>query len=173
MVSEEECIFCKIVRGEIPSNKVYEDEHTLAFLDINPRNPGHTLVIPKKHHEQIFTLSDQEGAAIFSSVKKVAALVKNGVKADGISIAQNNGKAAGQVVWHVHFHVIPRFEAENPPALEGILSVKKMTPEVMQKIADTIKNASSKPQESSKQEQPTEFEKEEQKTEDDIDFNFE
>ena len=168
MVSEGECIFCKIIRGEIPTNKIYEDSKTIAFLDINPRNPGHTLVIPKKHHEQLFTLSDEEGTAIFSALKKVSAQVKNSMKADGISIVQNNGKAAGQVVWHAHFHVIPRFEAEGPVALEAVLGVKKMTPEVMNQIADAIKKSEGHSE--NKEEKPKEEKKEDKKPEKKKDF---
>jgi len=104
----ENCIFCKIVSGEIPTNKVYEDEHTLAFLDIRPVNPGHTLVIPKDHFENIYTLPDEAMARLGLAVKKVALAVKEGVEADGININMNNEADAGQVIFHAHIHVIPR-----------------------------------------------------------------
>ncbi len=103
-----ECIFCKIATGEIPANKVYEDEHVLAFLDIRPVNPGHTLVIPKDHFENIYTLPDETMARLGLAVKKVALAVKHGMDADGINLAMNNEAPAGQVIFHAHVHVIPR-----------------------------------------------------------------
>lgn len=136
----DDCIFCSIVAGKIPAKKVLEDERVLAFLDINPRNPGHTLVVPKKHIETILETSDSEAAHLIQVVKKTAAAVKAGTNADGISIAQSNGKAAGQLVPHMHFHVIPRFETEGPVGLEGFLPVKKMDEDSLDKIAGNIKD---------------------------------
>ena len=141
----EECLFCKIVNGEIPSEKVYEDANHLAFLDINPRNPGHTLIVPKRHYETIMEMSDKESADIMLIVKKMAASVQSGLKADGISIGQSNGRSAGQVIPHVHFHVIPRFNTEGPPGLESILPVKKLPNESMKQAADVIKSNLNKP----------------------------
>lgn len=108
MLSMESCIFCKIVRGEIPSYKVYEDEDVLAFLDIRPVNPGHTLVIPKDHFENIYTLPDETIARLSLAIKKVAIAVKHGVDADGINLSMNNEAPAGQVIFHAHIHIIPR-----------------------------------------------------------------
>lgn len=138
-MSGEECLFCGIVAGKMPSLKIYEDSGCLAFLDINPRNPGHTLVIPKRHYEVVMDMPEAEAGKLFEIVKVVSVKVRGGTKADGISIMQNNYKVAGQVVPHVHFHVIPRFVAEGPPSLESILSVKKMPEEILKKIAETIK----------------------------------
>ena len=138
---EEECPFCKIASGATPAAKVYEDESFLAFLDINPRNPGHALVIPKKHIETILDISDDEAEELFGVVKKVAAAVKTGTNADGLSISQSNGKAAGQLVPHLHFHVIPRFLAEGPIGLESVLPVKKLDKESTEKILKNIKSA--------------------------------
>ncbi len=104
------CIFCKIMKGEIPSTKIYEDEHTFAFLDISPVNPGHTLVIPKKCAKDLLELDDGTIAKLFSSARKVAGAVKKGMKADGLNIGVNNGEAAGQVIFHAHVHIIPRFK---------------------------------------------------------------
>jgi histidine triad (HIT) family protein len=137
----EECLFCKIISGDIPSEKVYEDEKVLAFLDINPRNPGHALVVPKKHYQTILEMPDEELGNIFIIVKKIAKAVKTGMKADGISIGQSNERAAGQVIPHVHFHVIPRFNAEGPPGLESILPVKKLPQDTMKKTAEIVKNS--------------------------------
>ena len=106
----EECLFCKIVKGELPSSKIYEDEDTLAFLDLFPVNKGHSLVIPKEHYETIFDVPADSLAKISLVMKNVADAVKKGVNADGISIAQSNGKDAGQVIPHIHFHIMPRFK---------------------------------------------------------------
>lgn len=104
-----DCIFCKIAKGEIPSEKIYEDEHAFAFLDIAPNNPGHTLVIPKTHSRNIFDINENDLRELSVRIKKVATAVKKGVEADGINISMNNEGAAGQIVFHAHIHVIPRF----------------------------------------------------------------
>ena len=135
----EDCIFCKIADGTIPAKRVHEDSHTLSFLDINPRNPGHTLVVSKRHAASILDMGTDEVGRIFEAVRQVAEAVKEATKADGISICQNNGKAAGQVVHHVHVHVIPRFNSEGPASLESILQVKKLGDQDLGKIADAIK----------------------------------
>lgn len=103
-----DCIFCKIVAGEIPSTKIRENADTFAFLDIKPLNPGHALVIPKKHYENIFDVPEEILAQVIIETKHIATAVKKVTGADGIGIGQNNGKAAGQVVHHIHFHIIPR-----------------------------------------------------------------
>ncbi|MFH1448283.1 MAG: HIT family protein [Candidatus Micrarchaeota archaeon] len=105
-----DCIFCKIVSKEIPSSVVYEDETALAFLDINPLSKGHTLVIPKKHYGSIHEASEEDMAELAKAVKKVAGAIKKTTGSDGINIIQNNGKAAEQLVPHMHFHIIPRFK---------------------------------------------------------------
>ena len=102
------CIFCAIAEGEIPSFKIYEDDLVLAYLDINPFSEGHTLVIPKVHSEGLLDTSDEMLAAVVARVKKVAAHIKATLPCDGFNILQNNGEAAGQTVRHVHFHIIPR-----------------------------------------------------------------
>jgi histidine triad (HIT) family protein len=135
---EEECLFCKIAMGEIPTQKVYEDSEHMAFLDINPRNPGHTLVMPKKHYETIMEMPDHEIADLFRIVKKMAIATKKGLKADGISIGQSNERAAGQVIPHVHVHVIPRFLSEGPPSLESILPTKKLSKEMFDETTRRI-----------------------------------
>jgi histidine triad (HIT) family protein len=107
-----DCIFCKIVRGELPSFKVYEDEDTLAFLDIHPTHPGHTLVIPKEHTDNIFTISAESWAKVQETVRKVAKGVETGLSADGVNINMNNREHAGQVVHHAHVHLIPRYKGD-------------------------------------------------------------
>jgi histidine triad (HIT) family protein len=104
----EDCIFCKIVNGQIPSKKVFENDTNIAFLDIRPISTGHSVVIPKKHYSTIETLPDEEVANLFKVVKKVALLLHVKLEIDGYNIVQNNFKAAGQVVEHSHVHVIPR-----------------------------------------------------------------
>lgn len=101
-------VFGKILRGEIPSIRVYEDEKTLAFMDVMPQADGHVLVIPKEEAEDIFALSSEGAAALIATTRKLAKAVKKGMAAPGIMVAQLNGAAAGQSVFHVHFHIIPR-----------------------------------------------------------------
>ncbi|MES2223377.1 MAG: HIT family protein [Patescibacteria group bacterium] len=109
----ENCIFCKIVKGAIPSFKVYEDENSLAFLDIHPKNQGQTLVIPKEHTENIYGLTDETMARLSLVVKKIAVAVKNGLNSDGVNLLMNNEEAAGQIIFHTHIHVVPRFRNDN------------------------------------------------------------
>lgn len=108
-----DCVFCKIVRGELPSIKVYEDEHTLALLTIQPSNPGHTLVIPKKHAANVFEATPELWANVQETVRKVAHAVEKGTNADGVNINMNNRSPAGQLVDHIHIHLIPRFKGDN------------------------------------------------------------
>jgi histidine triad (HIT) family protein len=102
-----ECIFCQIIQKQLPANVVYEDEQVVAFLSNHPVNEGHTLVVPKKHYANIYEISEDETAYLFKIVKRVALAVRDSVVAEGIRIVQNNGEAAGQVVFHLHVHVIP------------------------------------------------------------------
>ena len=105
-----DCIFCKIARGEIPSFNVYEDEATLAFLDIQPVHPGHVLVIPKGHAGNIFEISPDDWALVQETVRKVAIAVEYATGADGVNLLMNNREHAGQIVDHAHVHLIPRFK---------------------------------------------------------------
>lgn len=105
----ETCLFCKIIAGEIPSTKVYEDDTVLAFLDIHPVNIGHTLVIPKAHHTNLYETPDEDLAHIMAVVKKLSISIKSGLNADGINIEMNNDAPAGQLIFHTHIHIIPRF----------------------------------------------------------------
>lgn len=109
----EHCVFCKIARNEAPASFVYEDRGVIAFLDARPINEGHTLLITREHYEDIYEVPDEEVGHLFKIVKKVAYAVKKSEKADGISIVQNNGRAANQVVFHLHVHIIPRYERQN------------------------------------------------------------
>lgn len=104
-----DCIFCKIRDGQLPSAKIYEDGEILAFLDITPINPGHTLVIPKKHYVDIRDMPEALIGALFARAKEIATAVIAGVGADSFNIGMNNGRGAGQVVFHAHAHIMPRF----------------------------------------------------------------
>ncbi len=108
----DSCIFCRIVRGELPCTKVYEDDHVLAFMDIGPVIKGHTLVIPKAHHDPLPALPVELLARVISVVQRIAAAQLAALGADGVNVHQSNGAAAGQLVPHVHFHVIPRFATD-------------------------------------------------------------
>jgi len=107
-----DCIFCKIVAGEIPAHKLYEDEKTLAFLDIHPVNPGHTLVIPKKHSYNILDIAPEDWAAVAEVARKMAVVLHEALGADGINLGMNNREHAGQVVDHPHVHVMPRHKGD-------------------------------------------------------------
>jgi len=133
-----DCIFCKIINGEIPCSKVYEDNEFLAFLDITPINKGHILVIPKKHFVNILDCEEDVLKKIGPILKKLSLAVKKGVNADGIVIGQNNGEYAGQVVMHLHFHIIPRFKEDGLkhwPKSNQEYSTKEMN-----KFAEEIRN---------------------------------
>jgi len=107
-----DCIFCKIVAGAIPCTRIYEDDQVLSFMDVGPISPGHTLLVPKKHYAAIMEMSAEEVAALFRPVAALAAAVKAAVGADGINVLQNNGATAGQVVPHLHIHLIPRWPGD-------------------------------------------------------------
>jgi histidine triad (HIT) family protein len=107
-----DCIFCKIIAGEIPSEKVYEDEHVYAFLDIKPVNPGHVLLIPKAHYADLFEMPDETIELMAKILKKLAQAVKTSLQPDGINIGMNNGSAAGQLIFHAHMHIMPRLKTD-------------------------------------------------------------
>lgn len=107
-----DCVFCRIVAGQIPSTKVHEDEHTLAFMDLGQVNPGHVLVAVKKHAANLFELDDTQAAAVARSSTRVARAIRDAFKPEGLSVYQANGKAAGQTVFHYHVHLLPRHEAD-------------------------------------------------------------
>ncbi|PYZ98839.1 HIT family protein [Alteribacter lacisalsi] len=107
--TNDDCIFCKIVKGDIPGAKVYEDENVLAFFDISQVTKGHTLVIPKNHEENVFELKEETAKQLFSAVPKVANALKEAFEPIGLNVLNNNGKEAGQSVFHYHLHLIPRY----------------------------------------------------------------
>lgn len=134
---DENCIFCKIIAGEIPSTAVYEDEDFRAILDVNPAARGHVIILPKKHAADIYELPEEDAAKIFVVAKKIAAAIKKTYSCDGVNILQNNGEAAGQTVFHLHVHVIPRFTADTDHINIGWKP--EDTPADLADIADEIK----------------------------------
>jgi histidine triad (HIT) family protein len=137
MTYDQNNVFAKILRGEIPSVKVYEDAKTLAFMDVMPQADGHVLVIPKEPAENIFEVSPEGAAAMMATTQRVAKAVKKGIGAPGIMIAQLNGAPAGQSVFHVHFHIIPR-----SGGVDFRLHARQMeNPEKLKAFAEKIKAA--------------------------------
>jgi histidine triad (HIT) family protein len=135
-MSEKDCVFCKIIRKEVPASIVYEDSQILAFMDIRPVNEGHTLIIPKQHYVDIFDTPVETIGATHIVTKKIAFAVRKATEADGISIVQQNGKAAGQDIFHLHVHVIPRFEGKKMPRFEELELVER---EALEKTAEKIR----------------------------------
>jgi histidine triad (HIT) family protein len=119
------CIFCRIAQKQLPANLVYEDEKAMAFLDIRPLNEGHTLIIPKLHYENIFDIPQELIMHVHGVTKRVALAVKKATQADGISIMQQNGKAAGQEIFHLHVHVIPRRADQKLPKFSETSEISK------------------------------------------------
>ena len=114
-----DCIFCKIVSGDIPSQRVYEDDDTIAFLDIRPVNDGHTLIIPKAHFDNMISTPEPVLHRLIDVSKKVAPGILKAVGSDAMNFSTNNGRAAGQLVFHMHFHLIPRFPADGHAMWQG------------------------------------------------------
>jgi histidine triad (HIT) family protein len=106
----DDCIFCKIVRNEIPSSNIYTNDKVIAFLDVNPVNKGHVLIVPKDHYETLLDIPDNIVKELLVIAKKIGKSARKALKADGFNIGMNNFPAAGQVVFHAHLHIIPRFE---------------------------------------------------------------
>ena len=107
-----DCVFCKIMAKQIPASVVHEDEHTLAFMDLGQVNPGHVLVAVKAHAENLYELSDAQAGAVFRAARRVAQAIRAVFAPPGLSVYQANGKAAGQTVFHLHVHLVPRHDAD-------------------------------------------------------------
>jgi histidine triad (HIT) family protein len=133
------CIFCKIIDNEIPSVKVYDDDRVFAFLDINPLNAGHLLVIPKVHAETIHEISKADFAAVAAATHKLAAAMKKALNPDGINLMQLNGKAANQVVPHLHVHIVPRWSGDGLTICKWDLVAGDM--ERIQAVGEQIRQA--------------------------------
>jgi histidine triad (HIT) family protein len=138
----EDCVFCQIVEGNIPGRTVYEDDDVFAFLDANPLSRGHTLVIPKDHHERVSDLPAGDRAAVFETLGRLAPVVEAAVDADGVTVGMNDGEAAGQEVPHVHGHLIPRFDGDGAGAIHTIFrSTADISDEELDEVAEDIKAA--------------------------------
>ena len=111
-MKDENCIFRKILAGEIPSTAVYEDDDFKAILDVSPAARGHVIILPKNHAANIYELPDEDASKIMVVAKKIATAIEKAYHCDGVNILQNNGEAAGQTVFHLHVHVIPRFKGD-------------------------------------------------------------
>jgi histidine triad (HIT) family protein len=131
-----DCVFCKIVAKAIPATVVHEDEHTLAFMDIGQVNPGHVLVAVKRHAEDIFSLDDAQAAAVFRAAARLARAIRAAFEPHGLSVYQANGKAAGQTVFHLHLHLVPRYEGDG---MALTWPVKNPPPEKLVEYANRIR----------------------------------
>lgn len=109
-MKKEDCIFCKLSNGEIPTNALYEDDIVKVIFDLNPASKGHVLIIPKNHFDDIYSMDNATAAHVFQTAVKVSKAMKEALNCDGLNIVQNNGEAAGQTVFHFHMHLIPRYK---------------------------------------------------------------
>src|SRR3989344_4963702 len=130
------CIFCSIVAGEVSSHKLYEDEKTLAFLEINPSSPGHAMVIPKEHIEDFVDLREELMASVMGTVQKVAKMIEKSLGADNFTIGVNSGKIVGRHVEHLHVHIIPRFPDDGGCYIQGVVS--KPSKETLEELREKI-----------------------------------
>ncbi len=140
-----DCIFCAIAEGKAPAEVVFEDEETLAFLDINPANPGHTLVIPRRHARNVYDLDEQTAAAVMKTAVRVAQAIKRALQPDGMNLVQSNERAGGQEIFHFHIHIIPRWYGDGlrlarPPEVRRTMSIKEAAARISREVA---KDASS------------------------------
>ena len=135
---DENCIFCKIIAGEIPSNTIYEDNDFKVILDVSPASKGHALILPKNHVADIFTIDEDVAAKAMKLAKKLATHMKEVLHCDGFNILQNNGEVAGQTVFHFHMHLIPRYKnAKNDDMI--LWNHLEFTPEELAEIRDELK----------------------------------
>ena len=133
-MKHDDCIFCKIANGEIPSTTLYEDEDFRVILDLGPATRGHALLLPKEHYQDLFALDDETASKVLVTAKKVAGKIKKAMGADGFNLVQNNGEAAGQTVFHFHMHMIPRYKDDHAGILwtpgettqEDMAEIKKL-----------------------------------------------
>ncbi|MBA2506760.1 MAG: HIT family protein [Thermoleophilaceae bacterium] len=136
MPADPDCIFCKIVAGELPAAKIAEDEHTVAFMDLNPWTRGHALVIPREHSRNLYEIHEQDLAATVSAAKRLALAVRDRLGADGVNLLNSCEPAAWQTVFHFHVHVIPRYE-DDPLRLPG--QPMQADPDELEKVAGEIR----------------------------------
>ncbi len=135
-MKDPNCIFCKIANGKIPSTTLYEDDNFRVIFDIAPASFGHAIILPKNHAANIYELSDEDASKIFVVAKKVATALKQVLQCDGINILQNNGEIAGQTVFHLHVHIIPRYKGDTvtiswKPGEADLDELKKIIEKIM------------------------------------------
>ena len=116
-----DCLFCKIIKKEIKAEIVYEDEEALAVLDVHPKAPGHTMILPKVHADNLLDLPDKKVGPVFLAVKKVTEIIKKSLKPDAFTIGINNGKYSGQVIEHLHIHIIPRWQGDGGKSIHSVV----------------------------------------------------
>ena len=134
-----DCIFCKIIAGEIPAAKVYEDEQALAFLDISQVTPGHTLVVPKEHHRNLLEMDAASASQLFAKIPVIAQKVMKATQADGMNIIANCEEVAGQTVFHTHVHLVPRYGTEDDLKIDFVAHEPDF--DKLAQVAEIIKNA--------------------------------
>ncbi|HZW68440.1 MAG TPA: HIT family protein [Pseudogracilibacillus sp.] len=137
-MKHDDCLFCSIIDGKLPAAKVYEDDHVYAFLDISQVTEGHTLVVPKAHVQDIYEMPEEIASNLFSPVPKIASAIKKAYKASGINILNNNEVAAGQSVFHIHLHLLPRYGNDDGFDVKWITRNNQFTTEELQNIAKKI-----------------------------------
>ena len=129
-MSDRGCVFCDIIEGRAPADVVSEDGETLAFMDINPANPGHTLVIPKQHARDVYELDEETAAAVMVTAVRVARAIRVALQPDGMNLVQSNERAGGQEIFHFHMHIIPRWYGDGlrlarPPEVRRTMPIKE------------------------------------------------
>lgn len=135
-MSMDNCVFCKIAKGDVPAVKIYEDDEILAFLDARPINPGHTLLIPKEHYDRLSETPEHVAKALIAVVPHLGNAILKAVGAPAFNLGVNNGKEAGQVVFHTHFHLMPRFADDGYQAWQGRTDLDK---EEADEVANNIR----------------------------------
>jgi diadenosine tetraphosphate (Ap4A) HIT family hydrolase len=141
MSREENCIFCKIVAGEAPSSAVFEDETCVAFLDVAPIQPGHTLLVPRDHASSLAELDPEMGVRLFQTGQKVAAALYGGLGCDGVNLFLADGAAAGQDVFHTHLHVLPRHEGDGLGSAFRSEAEEVVSRSELESVAERIKSS--------------------------------
>ena len=144
-MSDRHCVFCDIVEGKSPADVVFEDGETLAFMDINPANPGHTLVIPKRHVRDIYGLDEEAAAAVMKATARVAQAIKRALQPNGMNLVQSNERAGGQDVFHFHMHVIPRWYGDGlrlarPQEVRRTMPIKEAAAKIRREVSGNQKD---------------------------------
>lgn len=131
-----DCLFCKIIKKEISAEIIYEDSVSMVVLDVYPRSPGHAMILPKNHAENILDLADEEIGGVFKAVKKVVAILNESLKPDGFTIGINHGKVSGQIIDHLHIHVMPRWRGDGGDSIHSVVDnpPKETLEEIKKKI---------------------------------------